>query len=777
MRLYGRTAEGERVCVRAPYEPYFWVLAPPYAAEQLRELAAESMGRVASVVRIEAEQKRLFGKNVEALKVVAALPSDIPALRERVQKLGLDALESDILFSRRYLMDKKLIPMTLCEASGEYSAQENGKENAKEAVPVFEAESIQPLGHHTLESPRILAFDIETEKLAGEVPLKDNSILSIGLYGTGLQKVLIRKRFPTELDFVEFAEDEKGMLQRFTEIVRENQPDLLTGYYSDGFDLPSLKARAEQLGVPLALGLDGSPPRIRRDAEITGIPHLDMFKFVRLAAGRGMQTLSFDLNSVATELLNEGKESYLDSFRELSEENLEAFCKYNLNDARLTFLLCEKLLPSALEFVKLTGLPLHESTRMGFSQLVESYLMRNAADFQQLIPNRPSPGEIRKRSRGSFEGAYVYNPEPGLYKDIAVFDFRSLYPSIISAHNISPDTLNCECCYVSEDATWFCSKQRGFLSALVEEVIRRRAKVKQLLKVSGERFLQARQEALKTVANSLYGYLAFFGARWYSLGCARSIAAYGRHHIKKVIDEAKEAGFHVIYSDTDSIFLTLEGKSVEEARSFVDAVNAELPDLMELEYEGFYPYGMFVATKGTGHGAKKKYALLSESGALKIRGFETVRRNLSPVAKEVQSSVLRTLLTERNVEKAVAQVKDALAKLRGKEIPLDRVIIRTQIQKEIGDYEAIGPSVAAAQRMQALGMKAGPGSIVRYVIVQGREKLRERARLPEEVSEGSYDAEYYIQHQVIPAVEKILEVFGYDAHALLADQSKLSSFF
>ena len=68
--------------------------------------------------------------------------------------------------------------------------------------------------------------------------------------------------------------------------------------------------------------------------------------------------------------------------------------------------------------------------------------------------------------------------------------------------------------------------------------------------------LEARQLALKTIANSIYGYYGFFGARWYSIECARKITELGREHVHDVIEKAGKNGMKVIYSDTDSLFLT-----------------------------------------------------------------------------------------------------------------------------------------------------------------------------------------------------------------------------
>jgi len=410
--------------------------------------------------------------------------------------------------------------------------------------------------------------------------------------------------------------------------------------------------------------------------------------------------------------------------------------------------------------------------------------------FNQIAPNKPNNNEVMERRMKTYKGAFVFEPKPGLYENIVVFDYRSLYPTIIGSHNIGPGTINCSCC--KEDAklapmednskVWFCSKKKGFIPSIIEDLITRRTRIKEITRDHLDEehaILDARQNSLKLLANSFYGYLGFFGARWYSFECARATTAFGRYYITKVIGKAEKDGFKVQYSDTDSVFLTLDGKTKEDATKFSEKINSELPGLMELEFEGFYPAGIFVSAKMGAFGAKKKYALLSEDGFLKIKGFESVRRNWSLIAKEAQEKVLDIILRDRDNKKALEYVKKVVDDLRNKKIHLDKVIIHTQLQKELNDYDARGPHVAVAQRLKNKGVNVGPGTMIRFVVVQGRDIIRNRSKLPEEVKENEYDADYYINHQVVPAVERIFDVLGYHKLDLLEskEQKKLEGFF
>jgi DNA polymerase elongation subunit (family B) len=635
-----------------------------------------------------------------------------------------------------------------------------------------------------------MSIDIETYNAKGQMPSpEEDPIIMVAFCEDGYKKVITWKSFKTDKDYIEFVDSESALIERIRQVIEERQPDILAGYYSDGFDLPYINTRAKKYKISLDWGIDYSRLKISKrqdEAEITGITHLDILNFIKRIHRFSLQTPLYDLNSVAMEVLGEGKQKIEigEMFKAWdNSEDLEKYCSYNLKDAELTLGLVNRLLPNIIELTKMIGLPISDVSRMSYSQLVEWYLIRQAQSFDELVPNRPGHSEIEQRRMHTYEGAFVYEPTPGLYRDIAVFDFRSLYPSIISAHNISPDMLDCDCCIDSEkvpgSSHWFCSKRKGFISTVIEDVINRRLRVKEIMKTTKDTMLEARQQALKTVANSIYGYLGFFGARWYSMESAQAITAYGRHHIKQVIDKAKEKGYRVLYSDTDSIFLALEGRKEEEAKAFIEEINVELPGIMELEYEGYYSSGIFVMTRGTKTGAKKKYALLAANGALKIRGFETVRRNLAIIAKQTQEKVLQMILREQNPDNALAYVKEVIRKLRAREMETDKVVITTQLQRDISTYDSIGPHVAVAQKMKNMGKTVGPGSMIKYVVTQGSERIRDRAKLPEEVSQGEYDADYYIKNQVLPSVTSIFAVFGINVEEETGkkEQSKLGSFF
>ncbi len=789
--LFGKTTNNESVCVvDDSFRPYFYVV--PKKGEDIKDrLKRLNLGKNNEryeIIKIEEIKKNFSEKEITVLKVYVNTPKSVPFLKDEIKSWAEveNIHEHDILFVRRYLVDKNITPLTLLHVEGEYLT-----EHMK--VPVLKASKIESIGEDFLKNPRILALDIELYKPINRHSEEENPIVMAALYSKNFKKVITRKNFQTSEDYIEFVKSEADLILRLKEVIEEFSPDIITGYFSDGFDFPEIKNRANKYKVKLDLGLDYSELKVSGREYLTtrieGIVHVDVFSFIRRLMRTSLKTDELTLNSVAFELLGERKHDVdilnLSKVWDKGGGELELYCKYNLHDARLAYHLCIKLFSNMVELVKIVGLPLYDITRMSYSQLVEWYIIRQAAQVNELVANRPNYNQQNERMDKRIKGAFVYEPKPGLYKNIVVFDYRSLYPTIIASHNISVGTLNCSCCEGQEivpfegDTYWFCKKRKGFLSNIIEDLITRRARIKEILK-KGEKniFLEARSEVLKLLANSFYGYLGFAQARWYCLECAEATTAWGRYYIKDVISKAEKEKFNVLYSDTDSIFLTLDDKTKEDARNFVERINHDLPGLMELEYEGFYPSGIFVSTKFGGSGAKKKYALLDERGVLNIKGFETVRRNWSFIAKDVQKNVLDILLRERDAEKALNYVRKIISDLKENLIPVDRVVIYTQLQKEIEDYESVGPHVAAAQKMKNKGLSVGPGTLIKFVVVKGRGKIRDKVKLADEIKQKEYDADYYANHQIYPSVEKIFSVFGYTKEDLLSEdqQSRLGSF-
>ncbi|MEM4528809.1 MAG: DNA polymerase domain-containing protein, partial [Desulfurococcaceae archaeon] len=159
--------------------------------------------------------------------------------------------------------------------------------------------------------------------------------------------------------------------------------------------------------------------------------------------------------------------------------------------------------------------------------------------------------------------------------------------------------------------------------------------------------------------------------------------------------------------------------------------------------------------------AKKRYAGLLEDGRIDIVGFEAVRGDWAEIAKEVQEKVTEILLRYGDLEKAIDYVRNVISDLNQYKVPLEKLIIWKTLTKPIEEYEADAPHVAVAKKMIRKGIKIAIGDKVGYVVLKGYGKISERVEPYMFIKDIKLiDVNYYIDHQIVPAVMRILEYFG-----------------
>ena len=254
-------------------------------------------------------------------------------------------------------------------------------------------------------------------------------------------------------------------------------------------------------------------------------------------------------------------------------------------------------------------------------------------------------------------------------------------------------------------------------------------------------------------------------ARWYCRRCAEAVTAWGRNLILSAIEYARRLGLRVIYGDTDSLFLTYDKEKVEKLIEFVEK---ELG--FEIKIDKIYRRVFFTE-------AKKRYVGLLEDGRIDIVGFEAVRGDWCELAKEMQEKVAEIVLKTRDVNKAISYIRDVIKKLREGKIPITKLVIWKTLTKRIEEYEHEAPHVIAARRMREAGYEVSPGDKIGYVIVKGHGSISNRAYPYFMVDPSRVDVEYYIDHQVVPAVMRILSYFGVTEKQLKAASTGHRSLF
>ena len=441
------------------------------------------------VENIEVVKKIIFKKEKEIIKITATHPQKVPKLRE-IKKCPIvkEIYEHDIPFAKRYLIDNEIIPMTY-----------------------WDFEHKKPV---SIEIPKLkaVAFDMEVYNRDTEPNPERDPILMASFWDENGGKVITYKQF--NHPNIEVVKNEKELIKRIIETLR--QYDIIYTYNGDNFDFPYLKARAKLYGIDINLGRDGEELKIKRGgmeyrSYIPGRVHIDLYPISR----RLLKLTKYTLEDVVYNLF--GIEKLKIPHTKIVEywaNNDEILIEYSLQDAKYTYKIGNYFFPLEVMFSRIVNQTLFEITRMTSGQMVEYLLMKNAFKENMIVPNKPDEEEYRRRVSTTYEGGYVKEPEKGMFEDIISMDFRSLYPSIIISYNISPDTLDCECCKdISEKILghWFCKKREGLIPKTLRNLIERRINIKRRMKEmvkNGEineeyNLLDYEQKSLKILANSV----------------------------------------------------------------------------------------------------------------------------------------------------------------------------------------------------------------------------------------------------------------------------------
>ena len=783
VKIFGKSASGKRICLVDDYSPNFWLILKEGVSEKeietlishIESIEVGKADRKSKIEKIEIKEKNYLGKRVNAINVFVTNHKD---LHDVATEIG----ESEIIESRReydinilskYIIHSGFEPLKWYNVNADLiSGDEYGALASNLNVDLclhlntFKETEDKPF------HPKVFAYDIETDDILGK-----GKILMISVYGTDYQRVFTLKKTKNQPSYVQKYDNEAEMIEGFVDAIKKETPDAICGYFSDGFDLPYLKERAKELKIPLNLGLDDSEPTFSKgrinSGKIEGIVHLDLYRFVNSVFYQYLQSESLKLDDVAYELLGERKEEFdLSKIKNLTEDDWNNFFSYNLKDSELTYKLFKKLWPDFLEFSRIVREPLFKICRDGMSTHVENYILHQLKNFDEIAEKKPTNDNIsERRGLGKYEGAFVYEPKPGLYEDIVMFDFTSMYSSVIISYNLSKSTYE----GLDDNGLPYFTNKKGFFPIMLEEIIEKRKKYKREYAKNKNNLTKARSNAYKLLANASYGYLGFFGARYYSRESAATTTRLAKENILKAIKKIEKKGYTILYSDTDSIAFIRGKDSKQKIKEYLEELNEGLQGIMELDLENYYDRGLFVSTRSGESGAKKKYALLMEDGNLKIRGFETVRRDWCILARDLQSKILKLILTEGNETKALALLERTIQTLKSGEVQIEKLILKNQLKKSIDSYLSKGPHVAAAEKMKEKGIPIYEGLVIEYFIGEISEKskkISDKVFLPDE--EAKYDYDYYLNNQIIPVVENIFAVFGVDVNELVRDKKQKS---
>jgi DNA polymerase II len=747
VHLYGQLENGGTFLVRDDRQrPHFYIRAAD--AERARALRSPEPKPI---------DKRAFdGAPVSRIDV--EVPPDVPPLRDRLHAAGIETFEADVRFAARYLIERGI--RGGCEIEGAVVAG-NG------ITWVFENPALRPAEVEV--EPRVLSFDIETDA-------KGKRLLAISMYAPGVDEVLIVDSSDRAMpENATRSEDEIAALEAFCARVRTFNPDVLTGWNTIDFDLTALQKIAARVRHPLNLGRDSGAIRIRKAEGYFGsgqasVPGRVVLDGIDLLRGAFVRMDDYSLDAVGREVLGEGKAVVGDVRDRIGEiihnyrYDLPAFALYARTDARLAYQIVEKLnlIPLAFARSLLTGMT---PDRVAASIASFDFLYLSELERRGVVA--PTVRMDDARSDIEQQGGHVLEPATGLHRNVWVFDFKSLYPSIIRTFNIDP------LAYVANPAPdadviqtpgGVFRRETAILPGLLDALFPQREAAKK----SGD---DVASQAMKILMNSFYGVLGTPACRFYNPALANSITGMGREMLLWSKQWFETAGFKVLYGDTDSLFVQSGSGDPDaartQARQLVVALNAELAvyiserwrvhSRLELQFEKLYLRLFLPRARHSTRGATKRYAgLLRDGGTdgVEFVGMEVVRRDWTALAKQVQRELYHRLFTDEPVDVYLA---DIVKRVRNGELD-EALVYRTNLRKETRDYTTTTPPHVVAARKSTQTQ----GRLISYVVTTAGPEPLDNVQHP-------LDREHYIVKQVRPVAEPVLETLGLDFERVIGD--------
>lgn len=763
------THEGPRqVQLRAQESVAFIPVAQQERAEQvLRQETSGSAVRWRTLELKDFQHRSVLGLYCRQYRTLTRLDKALRAA-------GVDVYEADVSPPERYMMERFITAPVLFEG-------ENGTRGELVNVDMKPAPGYRP-------PLRMVSLDIETSA--------QGELYSIALEGCGQRQVYMlspegQTQPQTDAFALEYCTTRAGLLERLNAWVARYDPDVIIGWNLVQFDLRILHQHAQQYGVPLRLGRDGSAMEWREHGQTEG-------HFFASAAGRliidGIEALksatwsfpSFSLESVSQTLLGEGK-AIDNAYQRMAEiqrrfdQDKVALAHYNLKDCELVTRIFAKteLLAFALERATVTGLA---PDRSGGS--VAAFSHRYLPLMHRLGYVAPNLGDVEGAPS---PGGFVMDSRPGLYDSVLVLDYKSLYPSIIRTFLIDPVGL-IEGMREPDDehsvpgflGARFSRSAHG-LPSIVEQIWQAREAAKRDAN-------KPLSQALKIIMNSFYGVLGSTGCRFFDPRLASSITMRGHEIMRRTRALIEGKGYEVIYGDTDSTFVWLgrphsEAEAADIGRNLVAHVNdwwrAELQTSMglhsalELQFERHYRRFLMPTVRGAEEGSKKRYAGLAVRSdgteEMVYKGLETVRTDWTPLAQRFQQELYLRIFTAQPYQE---YVRDYVRRTLAGEFD-DLLIYRKRLRRPLDDYQRnVPPHVRAARLADEFNLAQGRpqqyqrGGWIRYVMTSAGPE-------PLECVHNGLDYQHYLSNQLAPIADAILPWLQDDFETIISLQQTL----
>ncbi|MBI2507875.1 DNA polymerase II [Candidatus Woesearchaeota archaeon] len=743
--LFGKLENGQSFLTINSFRPYFYI-----EESHLRAIPKE-------YDYTKTEYKN-FG-NEKLIKVFTELPQDVPKLRGYLEERSVECYEADVRFAYRFLIDNNI--KSAIEISGE-DYEQNEYVDRIYHEPAITAAYLKP-------SLKVFSIDIETSK-------NGKKLYSISIFSENFQRSLIVNKKKTK-NAVTFK-DEESLLEKFKEIIIEEDPDVITGWSVIDFDLKFLMEKFKQHKISFVLGRTDQQCKLKIESDFFKTSKSDfqgrlVLDAIGMLKGSFIQLENYKLSTAASHFLNQDKliDDYnkAEEIESLYKKNPEALIEYNLKDAQLVLEIIRKtrVLDLAIHRSLLTGMPL-DRVSASIASFDSLYLRR----LKERGYVAPSASFKNKETR--ITGGYVMESFPGIYENIIILDFKSLYPSIIRTFNIDPLTFVGKNpgrnLIVAPNRAAF-KKEPGLLPEIIAGLMEEREKVKREKD-------ELTSYAIKILLNSMFGVMANPSFRFFNTDMANAITHFGQFLIKLTAEEMKKRGYEVIYSDTDSIFVKSGIEKYEDAetegRKIAGIMNAFFEKYisstygtknhLELEFEKVYKVFLMPKIRSAEAGAKKRYAglrVINGEEKIEFTGMESRRRDWTDLAKKFQHELLNKIFHKEEVS---VYVKSFIDDVRNGKYD-DLLVYRKSIRKSLEKYtKTTPPHVKAARKLKKVG-----SSVIEYVITEdGPEPIQNKKH--------KIDYNHYINKQLKPIADSILIFYNKKFDDLIKGSRQVSLF-
>jgi DNA polymerase I len=741
-------------------------------------------------------------------KVEVKQPYNVPKIREALKAEGWIVSSADIIFPQRLLLDLDLGPHIAWK--GQLLPKDGDAIRDAGGRGLYPTDQVARCHIDDLQNVEAFAAPFITFSFDLETSIETGRILCAA--------AVVQQNGQSETHT--FRGDEREMMEGLTRLVRDSDPDIITGYNIDNFDLPRIKERMEELEdrkdrltkaalagwarVPITedacKGSRNRGPQIlahrqlNRKWTLTGRCVMDAWWEARMTLRPKRETLKF-----VSELLFPDREELrkmdVDASR-MDEEwaaRPDVVLEYCAQDALLPIEILDAISATARkEALAAVGMvPLETAIIGSTSQWLDSLVIRLADRENIAVPMTRRGGKS-----DAITGGYVHDIEGGRYPWVAVLDFKSMYPSIMITNNICHTTRvdnSDETTEVNQSpsGTKFLKKEvrEGLVPRLLQDLMSQRDEHKALMKnaqdASVRMFHDQMQSAVKILMNTFYGVFASAFYRFTHQDIGSAITAWARSNIKKIIYALEEEGHPVVYSDTDSVFVSAPEEGKETLVSFGhELANRFTKEGAELEFEK----GLSVFFS---HGAKKRYVgrVIWPEEELLIRGYEVRRTDSFDLLNKTMMGTFEKIL-DGDEDEACKQVIGLIRSVKAGEVDVADLIISRSCKGKVlkdgtVDFSVYSnpdglPYVQAARKRIARGLQFTPGMKVSYIVTDAKKRpLTVEPWLVAETGDAPPvpDWSFYAE-RLARAMGRITEVYGWsDKDLLLGSRQQTFNFF